>query len=257
MRKGKTGRAPEARPPQKRRRCPSPPAAPSSGSSARSTAAAGSRRRAAAPLALPGLPSPSAPGFIPLLPVPGLAPPAHPVLGPARPRPARRSPGRGGRGVCLHGDHHAPGASRGCPRWCLHGGADAAHSRMATQREREPGGRGEGWRWCTMYPPSRGRLSFARSGGAGRPWRGGSFPAHIPAGSAAALPFTAILVRRRGGERGKRRRGGRREGVVPAMAPRAGVRLPGRSGWRCAEWVEGGMAPMSGGWSRLRPEARG
>lgn len=44
-----------------------------------------------------------------------------------------------------------------------------------------------------------------------------------------------------------RRAGGE---VSPAMGPSAGAGLPGRCGWRRAERVEGGMAPMCGGWSR-------
>ncbi|OPJ85578.1 60S ribosomal protein L35a [Patagioenas fasciata monilis] len=40
-----------------------------------------------------------------------------------------------------------------------------------------------------MYPPSRGRLSFARSGGAGRPWRVGVLPCPYPGRQRGGSPF--------------------------------------------------------------------
>ncbi|KAM9615400.1 large ribosomal subunit protein eL33 [Morphnus guianensis] len=71
--------------------------------------------------------------------------------------------------------------------------------RIASRRRKGTRGRGRGTALWADVPTPPGPPRFCPLRRCRRPPAGGSFPAHIPEGSAPALPFAAILVRRRGG----------------------------------------------------------
>lgn len=157
-------------------------AALSQGSSACSTAAGGCHSRAAAPCVLLSLPSTSA----------SLLPQATTrcqCWGQPRPSAAPVSMTtttlRGPRRV-VQADACATGVGPPLPG-------------SSPEEKGDRGGCCEGWRWGVMYSP-RWVASVSPSQAVLAGARGGSFPDHIPEGSAAALSFAAILVRRSGGE---------------------------------------------------------